>query len=112
MDELACPPAAALAAESPYHPPTHLGFDRLHALISARCLEAVDHICALREDPSYFAQTVQEWSEHHYACAGQRWKTTPLCEGYWFREITFMGQDTQRLRACGLLFAYEMDHCS
>lgn len=55
---------AALAAEAPYRVPFWVDFKRLEALVSAKVSETEDNIWLLREDPSYFAETVMEWKEH------------------------------------------------
>ncbi|EON69971.1 hypothetical protein W97_09236 [Coniosporium apollinis CBS 100218] len=55
---------AALAAETPYRIPSWMDFKRLEAFIGSKVSEAEDHIWLLREDPSYFAETVVEWKEH------------------------------------------------
>ena len=36
----------------------------LQSFVSAKRDEAEDHIWSLREDPSYFKNTVLDWSEH------------------------------------------------
>ena len=36
----------------------------MRVLIHRQCALATAHILALRENPAYFAQAVQEWSEH------------------------------------------------
>ena len=55
---------AALAAEAPYLVPRQVDLTRLKALISAKLSDAEDHFWALREDPGYFADFVEDWSEH------------------------------------------------
>lgn len=55
---------ANVAAEAPYRVPAHLDLQRLQSLISARRSAAEDHVWALREDPSYFSEVVNDVSEH------------------------------------------------
>ena len=50
--------------EAPYSIPDQYDVERLHSFVSAKVDEAVDHIWLLREDPSYFQDTVRDWSEH------------------------------------------------
>ena len=50
--------------EAPYSIPDQYDVERLHSYVSAKVDEAVDHIWLLREDPSYFQDTVRDWSEH------------------------------------------------
>ena len=50
--------------EAPYSIPDQYDVERLRSFVSAKVDEAVDHIWLLREDPSYFQETVRDWSEH------------------------------------------------
>ena len=50
--------------EAPYSIPDQYDVERLRSYVSAKVDEAVDHIWLLREDPSYFQDTVRDWSEH------------------------------------------------
>ena len=50
--------------EAPYRVPDQLDIGRLQSFVSAKRDEAADHIWSLREDPSYFKNTVLDWSEH------------------------------------------------
>ncbi|KAL8667893.1 MAG: hypothetical protein Q9202_000358 [Teloschistes flavicans] len=50
--------------EAPYRTPDPFDLGRLKTFVSAKCDEAEDHIWLLREDPSYFQDTVLDWSEH------------------------------------------------
>ncbi|KAL8690237.1 MAG: hypothetical protein Q9218_004275 [Villophora microphyllina] len=50
--------------EAPYRIPDQFNFGRLKCFVSAKRDEAVDHIWALREDPSYFQSCILEWSQH------------------------------------------------
>ena len=53
-----------IAAEAPYRVPAHLDLNRLIAMIAAKRSAAKDHLWALREDPSYFADAAGDLSEH------------------------------------------------
>ena len=55
---------AVLAAEAPYRSPASLDFKRLESLIAAKKSASEDHIWALREDPSYFAESLLDFKEH------------------------------------------------
>lgn len=55
---------AAMAAEAPYRPPAEISFARIESLLGATRDAASDHLCALREDPAYFATCVLEAKEH------------------------------------------------
>ncbi|CAF9941525.1 MAG: hypothetical protein HETSPECPRED_003636 [Heterodermia speciosa] len=59
---------ATTAAEAPYRLPAHLDLKSLASLVKAKLSAAEDHVCALREDPSYFADTILEWKEHRQEC--------------------------------------------
>lgn len=50
--------------EAPYRVPDLFDVSRLQSFVSAKRSEAEDHIWSLREDPSYFKDTVLELSEH------------------------------------------------
>jgi hypothetical protein len=54
----------AIALEAPYRIPAHLDITRLEALASAERNAREDHLWALREDPGYFADAMEEASEH------------------------------------------------
>jgi hypothetical protein len=56
--------AVDMARESPYITPQSPDLERLQSLINARLREWEDHAWALREDPSFFADVVGDWSEH------------------------------------------------
>jgi hypothetical protein len=65
------PPALAditslqiIALEAPYRVPAHLDFARLEAIASAERNGREDHLWALREDPGYFADAINQASEH------------------------------------------------
>lgn len=53
-----------MAKEAPYRPPARLDLQKIESLLSARTARAEDHIWSLREDPSYFAETVLDMKEH------------------------------------------------
>ncbi|KAF2818287.1 hypothetical protein CC86DRAFT_472923 [Ophiobolus disseminans] len=53
-----------IALEAPYRIPAHLDFARLKAIASAERNAREDHLWALREDPGYFADAMQEASVH------------------------------------------------
>ncbi|EMD00144.1 hypothetical protein BAUCODRAFT_145454 [Baudoinia panamericana UAMH 10762] len=52
--------------QKPYRLPHGLDLDRLRSLVSARRASAEDHIWNLREDPSYFTETLLDFKEHSY----------------------------------------------
>jgi hypothetical protein len=53
-----------ISMEAPFGRPARLDLKRLMAIASAERNEKEDHLWALREDPSYFAYTMQDCSEH------------------------------------------------
>lgn len=53
-----------IALKAPYRIPAHLDLARLQAIASAGRNAREDHLWALREDPSYFADAMEEVSEH------------------------------------------------
>ncbi|KAI0444142.1 hypothetical protein F4803DRAFT_512780 [Xylaria telfairii] len=55
---------SVMAKEAPYRPPARLDLQKIESLLSARTVRAEDHIWALREDPSYFAETMLDMKEH------------------------------------------------
>ncbi|KAI9647667.1 hypothetical protein NHQ30_004052 [Ciborinia camelliae] len=55
---------ASIAAEAPYRLPSSVNFKRLQAIVAAKRSSAEDHIHDLREDPGYFAETINERREH------------------------------------------------
>ncbi|KAG9674466.1 hypothetical protein KCU99_g7054, partial [Aureobasidium melanogenum] len=55
---------ASSTLEAPYRIPAQLELSRLKSLVSAKRSTVADHIWLLREDPSYFADCVNEWKEH------------------------------------------------
>ncbi|KAI4734885.1 hypothetical protein E4T50_14587 [Aureobasidium sp. EXF-12298] len=61
------PASLALATstlDTPYRSPAQLDLSRLTSLVYAKRSAIADHIWLLREDPSYFADCVNEWKEH------------------------------------------------
>ena len=55
---------AVLAEEAPYRVPGRLDLDKIEALLAARKEAAEGHALALREDPGYFADHLNEMREH------------------------------------------------
>lgn len=55
---------AAMAAEAPYRLPISLDISRISSLLSAVAVDKEDHLWSLREDPGYFAQSVQDYADH------------------------------------------------
>lgn len=55
---------AVMAAEAPYRVPQRLDLARVRSLLEARASAAEDHLWALREDPSYFAECLLDCKEH------------------------------------------------
>ncbi|RHZ45742.1 uncharacterized protein CDV56_100498, partial [Aspergillus thermomutatus] len=55
---------AAVAADAPYRLPAQLDLASLEDIIDAKRSAAEDHLLALREDPGYFADVVNEYKEH------------------------------------------------
>lgn len=55
---------ATLAEEAPYRVPAKLDLENIDSLLAARASHAAEHIWALREDPSYFADELLEGKEH------------------------------------------------
>lgn len=53
-----------VAREAPYRLPAALDFTKLEELTSAQKLHAIEHVWALREDPSYFADAIEEQRNH------------------------------------------------
>jgi hypothetical protein len=58
------PTLATLASEAPYRVPARTDFERMESLLEAKMLAARDHIWALREDPRYFLEAVQDVKQH------------------------------------------------
>lgn len=55
---------AVLAAEAPYRVPAKLDFGRIESLLGAQAAACEDHLWSLREDPSYFAEKLNELKDH------------------------------------------------
>ena len=49
--------------KAPYQAPDQFDVGRLRSFVSGKRSDAEDHIWSLREDPSYFKDTLYEWSE-------------------------------------------------
>jgi hypothetical protein len=58
------PSKKTLAMEADYKIQAYCDLDRVKALIMAEKDAHEDHIWALREDPSYFAEVIQEYADH------------------------------------------------
>ncbi|KAK5720429.1 hypothetical protein LTR17_014986 [Elasticomyces elasticus] len=57
---------SALMTEAPYKPPNGIDIIRLKAILLAKSSAAEDHLWSLREDPSYYADTLRELLDHRY----------------------------------------------
>jgi hypothetical protein len=57
------PSAVDLALESLYLVPRPLHLDRMESLIQGRLDEWKDYSWAMREDPSFFADVLSDWSK-------------------------------------------------
>ncbi|THC90947.1 hypothetical protein EYZ11_009597 [Aspergillus tanneri] len=55
---------AAIAADAPYRFPAKLDLRSLEDLVGAKRFAAEDHLLALREDPGYFVDVVNEYKDH------------------------------------------------
>ncbi|OAA72221.1 hypothetical protein ISF_01294 [Cordyceps fumosorosea ARSEF 2679] len=55
---------AVMAAEAPYRLPERLNLARLESLLEAKMSAVEDHVWALREDPTYFADQFREIKDH------------------------------------------------
>jgi hypothetical protein len=53
-----------IAREAPYRLPAALDLTKLEELTSAQKFQAIEHVWALREDPSYFANAIEEQRNH------------------------------------------------
>ncbi|KAI1264069.1 hypothetical protein F5Y18DRAFT_392433 [Xylariaceae sp. FL1019] len=53
-----------MAKEAPYRVPVKLDTQNIESLLSARAVRAEDHVWSLREDPSFFAETLLDVKEH------------------------------------------------
>lgn len=71
----------ALAAEAPYRLPQKLDLKRLLTIVSARREQAEDHVWALREEPSYFVQEMENWSAHAASRILNKFKKPHNCVG-------------------------------
>lgn len=55
-----------VAREAPYRLPAALDFTKLKELTSAQKFQSKEHVWALREDPSYFADAIEEQRNHRH----------------------------------------------
>lgn len=55
---------AVMASEAPYRLPAKLDLTRIESVLGARQSAAADHLWAMREDPAYFAEQLNEVKEH------------------------------------------------
>ncbi|KAI9642174.1 hypothetical protein NHQ30_008976 [Ciborinia camelliae] len=60
------PSLAAISSEAPYRLPANPNFELLRDILSARLAAQENYLSDLREDPGFFAHTVNDWSEHHF----------------------------------------------
>ena len=58
------PSFSAHALEAPYRVPQILDLDRIKSLVGARKSAAEDRLWLLRDDPSYFLESLKDWKEH------------------------------------------------
>ena len=52
--------------DSQYNVPERFDIGRIRSIIEAKRNQVEDHLWALREEPAYFQQVVEEWSQHRY----------------------------------------------
>lgn len=62
-----------MQSEAPYRLPVGVDFPRLRAIFNAKRSAAEDHIWSLREDPSYFVDTLKEARDHRYEYVKPAW---------------------------------------
>lgn len=101
IDASEYPTTVALAIERQYRAPAAFDYKRMRSIMGAKCHEAEDHIWSLREDPSYFADTLLEWSEHRSERISSRngkdhsvgWKKTQNHAVFWERVIAWATAD-------------------
>ena len=55
---------AIMAAEAPYRLPAHIDFVRIERVLAAKVAAARDHMWAMREDPAYFTNCIDDTREH------------------------------------------------
>ncbi len=58
------PSLDTVVQEAPYRTPQRFDFSRLQNIVYAKWAEAEDHLWALREDPTYFTETMHALEEH------------------------------------------------
>ncbi|KAG7005727.1 hypothetical protein G7Y79_00018g045340 [Physcia stellaris] len=89
--------------EAPYRlPPTH-DISRIRSFVYAKRAEYEDEIWTLREDPSYFKETIWEWGEHRRErIRTETGATYPLLEkeDWWEAVIRTMIADTYTSYHC------------
>ena len=62
--EAELPSLATISAEAPYQMPSTVDIESLLSIVTAKLSAAEDHFWALREDPGYFAETMQRHADH------------------------------------------------
>lgn len=87
---------AVLTTEAPYRVPADIDLERIESLLAAKVSNAEDHLWALREDPSYLTETLQEIKDHRQEqCVGPKGEihpvfTKPYTNMLWSRCISQM----------------------
>lgn len=85
------PSLATISAEAPYRLPANIDFERLRDILAARLSAAEDYLFDLREDPGFFADTINDWSEHRNDALldtnGNPHPTGPHTLDFWERVI-------------------------
>ncbi|KAJ5038242.1 uncharacterized protein L3040_007109 [Drepanopeziza brunnea f. sp. 'multigermtubi'] len=95
------PTTVTLAIERQYRAPRSFEYKRMRGIIGAKLSEAEDHILLLREDPSYYKDTITEFGQHrnerlidtngHDHPVGPRGSQDHAC--FWERVIAHMTED-------------------
>ncbi|KAF7870198.1 uncharacterized protein EAF02_009388 [Botrytis sinoallii] len=67
------PSLVTISAEAPYRLPANIDFERLREIFAARLSAAEDYLFDLREDPGFFADTINDWSEHRNDAFYETW---------------------------------------
>ncbi|KAF5875509.1 uncharacterized protein Bfra_003963 [Botrytis fragariae] len=82
---------ATISARAPYRLPTNIDFERLREIFAARLSAAEDYIFDLREDPGFFSDTINDWSEHRNDTLldtnGNPHPTGPHTQDFWSRVV-------------------------
>ncbi|KAF7920988.1 hypothetical protein BELL_0534g00060 [Botrytis elliptica] len=85
------PSLATISAEAPYRLPANIDFERLREIFAARLSAAEDYLFDLREDPGFFADTINDWSEHRNDALldtnGNPHPTGPHTQDFWGRVV-------------------------